>query len=169
MLHAETGKSRVRKADKKFCKKFQKKVLTASGRCDSISPLRVQQEATRSSGPWQINSNATLKIQRKLSLSEQKQYNGKTRSQAVLCPESNEREKDKSLIPAWKFLPGRNDSTAWKFLRSKNFQFSQSENFYSRVWSWLRMNAGGVLNTCKSNGVIIFEAISLLRVEMLMT
>ena len=65
------------------------------------------------SAPWQINSNATLKIQRKLSLSEQKQYNGKTRSQAVLCPESNEREKDKSLIPAWKFLPGRNDSMAW--------------------------------------------------------
>ncbi len=29
------------------------------------------------------------------------------------------------------------------------------------------MNAGGVLNTCKSNGDAIFEAISLLRVEML--
>ena len=24
--------------------------------------------------------------------------------------------------------------------------------FNMRVWSWLRMNAGGVLNTCKSNG-----------------
>ena len=24
-------------------------------------------------------------------------------------------------------------------------------NFNIRVWSWLRMNAGGVLNTCKSN------------------
>ena len=24
-------------------------------------------------------------------------------------------------------------------------------NFNMRVWSWLRMNAGGVLNTCKSN------------------
>ena len=24
--------------------------------------------------------------------------------------------------------------------------------FCWRVWSWLRMNAGGVLNTCKSNG-----------------
>ena len=26
-----------------------------------------------------------------------------------------------------------------------------------RVRSWLRMNAGGVPNTCKSNGVIVFE------------
>ena len=27
--------------------------------------------------------------------------------------------------------------------------------FFMRVRSWLRMNAGGVLNTCKSNGVIM--------------
>ena len=27
-------------------------------------------------------------------------------------------------------------------------------NFNMRVWSWLRMNAGGVPNTCKSNGTI---------------
>ena len=26
-----------------------------------------------------------------------------------------------------------------------------------RVRSWLRMNAGGVLNTCKSNGVLMTE------------
>ena len=26
-----------------------------------------------------------------------------------------------------------------------------------RVWSWLRMNAGGVLNTCKSNGASLIE------------
>ena len=28
--------------------------------------------------------------------------------------------------------------------------------FYLRVWSWLRMNAGGVLNTCKSNGDVMW-------------
>ena len=28
------------------------------------------------------------------------------------------------------------------------------KKFLSRVRSWLRMNAGGVPNTCKSNGVI---------------
>ena len=29
--------------------------------------------------------------------------------------------------------------------------FWQGQNFNMRVWSWLRMNAGGVPNTCKSN------------------
>ena len=47
--------------------------------------------------------------------------------------------------------------------------FDPDQKTYKRVWSWLRMNAGGVLNTCKSNGVIIFEAISLLGAEMLLT
>ena len=30
----------------------------------------------------------------------------------------------------------------------------ETPNFNMRVWSWLRMNAGGVPNTCKSNGTI---------------
>ena len=29
--------------------------------------------------------------------------------------------------------------------------FWPNQTLYQRVWSWLRMNAGGVLNTCKSN------------------
>ena len=32
-----------------------------------------------------------------------------------------------------------------------------ANTFYQRVWSWLRMNAGGVLNTCKSNGNYFIE------------
>ena len=45
---------------------------------------------------------------------------------------------------------------------SKTVKISQSwfwsgKNFYSRVWSWLRMNAGGVLNTCKSNEATMIE------------
>ena len=31
-------------------------------------------------------------------------------------------------------------------------------NFNIRVWSWLRMNAGGVLNTCKSNEENLIES-----------
>ena len=42
-------------------------------------------------------------------------------------------------------------------LRDHNFHCSDRRElrwhtFYQRVWSWLRMNAGGVPNTCKSNG-----------------
>ena len=32
--------------------------------------------------------------------------------------------------------------------------FLTGKNLNMRVRSWLRMNAGGVLNTCKSNGVL---------------
>ena len=68
----------------------------------------------------------------------------------------------------------------WKFLKNKGFwlslevqeniqnktkttvitvkisqaNFDWNQNFNMRVWSWLRMNAGGVLNTCKSNEAI---------------
>jgi len=31
-------------------------------------------------------------------------------------------------------------------------------NFNMRVRSWLRMNAGGVPNTCKSNGVVLTDS-----------
>ena len=36
--------------------------------------------------------------------------------------------------------------------RTKPVQLA-GQNFNMRVWSWLRMNAGGVPNTCKSNEV----------------
>ena len=39
------------------------------------------------------------------------------------------------------------------FFRIKILNVSEeTSNFNMRVWSWLRMNAGGVPNTCKSNG-----------------
>ena len=41
------------------------------------------------------------------------------------------------------------------FFRIKILNVSEETlNFNMRVWSWLRMNAGGVPNTCKSNGTI---------------
>ena len=36
-------------------------------------------------------------------------------------------------------------------IKIKNIS-EEMKNFNMRVWSWLRMNAGGVPNTCKSNG-----------------
>ena len=38
-----------------------------------------------------------------------------------------------------------------KGMNSQAVILTESNTFYQRVWSWLRMNAGGVLNTCKSN------------------
>ena len=36
--------------------------------------------------------------------------------------------------------------------------------FLWRVWSWLRTNAGGVLNTCKSNGKALLLWLSLIHI-----
>ena len=41
-------------------------------------------------------------------------------------------------------------NSKWDWLASNGSRF-QNQLFNMRVWSWLRMNAGGVLNTCKSN------------------
>ena len=50
------------------------------------------------------------------------------------------------------------NENSWVYLLDKfiqNFDLSPSGFRYNflRVWSWLRTNAGGVPNTCKSNGV----------------
>ena len=37
---------------------------------------------------------------------------------------------------------------------------------HSRVWSWLRMNAGGVHNTFKSNGVLLFDPFGVMTIEL---
>ena len=43
-------------------------------------------------------------------------------------------------------------SKVWIFLNSQQAcENPGNKHFNMRVWSWLRMNAGGVLNTCKSN------------------
>ena len=33
----------------------------------------------------------------------------------------------------------------------------RESKLFMRVWSWLRMNAGGVLNTCKSNEALVVD------------
>ena len=51
--------------------------------------------------------------------------------------------------------PSVNETTI--LLQEWHFEPTGSQIDYGllwRVWSWLRTNAGGVLNTCKSNGMI---------------
>ena len=67
----------------------------------------------------------------------------------------------------WKFL--REDSeNSFKRLKqlktnSKRDEIASSDfwpekTLLTRVWSWLRMNAGGVPNTCKSNEALVFDS-----------
>ena len=51
------------------------------------------------------------------------------------------------------FTPG----TSWdKFIQNIDLDPTGFRYNFLRVWSWLRTNAGGVPNTCKSNGVKSF-------------
>ena len=83
-------------------------------------------QRTALSEPWQINSNATLKILKK-------KFQKFRRTKHL-------RRHQKDVT----------DKKSQKVLLSRNKHL----NLNLRVWSWLRMNAGGVLNTCKSNGDI---------------
>ena len=70
----------------------------------------------------------------------------------------------------WRKRRSSRSSTAWKStaeveMRDHQGQIIKSkwasmkmldQDLNSRVWSWLRTNAGGVPNTCKSNGDIYF-------------
>ena len=63
----------------------------------------------------------------------------------------------KQILKIWR-------TTNQKIGSFKTVDFSETENLTSamtnlnmRVWSWLRMNAGGVLNTCKSNEALYYD------------
>ena len=51
----------------------------------------------------------------------------------------------------------------------KEASVAWEDKLLTRVWSWLRMNAGGVLNTCKSNGVLMWARGSLLLINLFKT
>ena len=65
----------------------------------------------------------------------------------------------------WQMCGSSHFSDATESLRENEAKkqelvFSRAKRFFKiilfwRVWSWLRTNAGGVLNTCKSNGELI--------------
>ena len=61
------------------------------------------------------------------------------------------REREKKIIDT----TGRKDkekAILKCFKQIRTFEITSSGNKLWRVWSWLRMNASGRLNTCKSNG-----------------
>ena len=99
-------------------KKVLKKWLTVIGNCDMISELS-RRTVMRQQEPWQINSNATLKIP--------KREFQRTNFWRQKRPKSSKKESQRKTG-------------------------GMKRRINMRVWSWLRMNAGGVPNTCKSNG-----------------
>ena len=93
-----------------------------------------QGKTKRNTEHWQINSNATLKIL----------LRKRTFWFVVQKEPFDEYSENKSFINS-------NENCNGYLASSELVLVSKLLNM--RVWSWLRMNAGGVLNTCKSNGL----------------
>ena len=65
----------------------------------------------------------------------------------------------KNICYIWKVL-WENSNDLWKLSKTStlrqlglNKKQTNKNKFFMRVWSWLRMNAGGMPKTCKSNEV----------------
>ena len=97
-----------------------------------VAPDKVKQ--IKNTEHWRINSNATLKI-----LLRKRTFRFMVQKEPF-----DEYSENKSFINSNVNCNGYLASSKL-VLRSKHLNM--------RVWSWLRMNAGGVLNTCKSNGL----------------
>ena len=66
-------------------------------------------------------------------------------------------DTQKNICYIWKVL-WENSNDLWKLSKTStlrqlglNKKQTNKINFFMRVWSWLRMNAGGMPKTCKSN------------------
>ena len=123
-----------------------KKVLTGNWRHDIISELLMQ-----------MKKNLKNKIKKFLT---------KQKASDIMNELSAERRRQTTLITKqWNTYDSRKFftflRTVWKTKNSKtrdSYLLSWvNQTFNQRVWSWLRMNAGGVLNTCKSNGNYFIE------------
>ena len=105
--------------------------------------------------PWQINSNATLKILKENFL-VLKENSYKRNSFYRRFRERNLKVKASKDADAFLIQTMKNATDKSQFNWCKNqTELRSRSHFNMRVWSWLRMNAGGVLNTCKSNGLIL--------------
>ena len=90
--------------------------------------------------PWQINSNATLKIPRVIDVDNN---SGRIQRDArIVSRTSDQKDHNPKNSKFWRR----------KLREQKPVETGEEKTFNMRVWSWLRMNAGGVPNTCKSNG-----------------
>ena len=124
-------------ASRKVFWKRWKKRLTNAKRCDIIiKPLNgraTKRAAGKRDGPWKLNNERTLLI---ASKSLQKRLRENSSPKEIGRKNGNEPENILSGFRTRK----RHEICCGRF------------RIFQRVWSWLRMNAGGVLNTCKSNG-----------------
>ena len=113
-------------------------------------------------------TNRTLIIKQWNNPENSMNFHSKTKSKWISIALENSKCDLRSRTVLEASIPGgRYDGTNLCFLGNKKPEVSsekgknlinQVEHFNMRVWSWLRMNAGGVLNTCKSNEALENES-----------
>ena len=106
-------------------------------------PARQASEKPSQSNIWQLNRNATLNIFLK---KEARTIRLRRASDRNIQNEPNQANYGADLdVDVWTVtVLNLNPREPWD---------GALTIINMRVWSWLRMNAGGVPNTCKSNGV----------------
>ena len=115
-------------------KKTFKKHLTSGKQCDIIVKLPTRRGSEI--GHWKLNNKRKV------------QALGHGNMSVCARTELDDSERNTTQTKS------KEQSSSDKDLGSPSGGFRYK---YSRVWSWLRMNAGGVHNTFKSNGVVVLD------------
>ena len=118
---------RVEKKKFKKLEKSLKNLLTNEIECDIIYRLSARQRVKQKIAHWKLNNNKCTKKDSENSF----EFKCLLSKQLFIVNEHN-----KITLMSWYQLRVKPD---WIY-------------YFQRVWSWLRMNAGGVHNTFKSNG-----------------
>ena len=141
--------------------------MTSECTCDNLTKLSRKRQAPtrkRRNEPWQINNNATLKILaikvfkrtalgRMLGRSFHKLAWWKVMTNIRKCESIWKPNADEQIyLWVWENSNWTEKMQIFKPKTVSQMKKLAGQLFNMRVWSWLRMNAGGVLNTCKSNG-----------------
>ena len=121
-----TAETKVFRLEKRF-EKIKKSCWQTKAVMIRYQSCRWEQQQRRITDLWQINSNATLKIPR---FSEK--WIARFKNKQI-----DEKDREATRINS----------------KQCQIKLAGKKLFNMRVWSWLRMNAGGVPNTCKSNGI----------------
>ena len=99
--------------------------------------------------PWKFYWEKSSKELLRWIFREQILYKQQWKLQRILASLTGAKNQTIEIVKWFKSLSAEIEDFVCMVITAKQL----SKHLNMRVWSWLRMNAGGVLNTCKSNGL----------------
>ena len=121
-------------------KRKRKKFLTESRWCDNLNRLTRESTAKKKNiDNWTIDNNPWKFLIRE-------------KIQERIGHEEVRRSRTAFTLDLWRTSSSVQCQTTVKREElARRLVLNWTQTLLTRVWSWLRMNAGGVLNTCKSS------------------